>query len=218
MAQVGESSGAGRASIASAPISPRCMRTPRVRLDEARPDAVAAPAPDRSAHDAGERRRPRRSRQLRRVRPPGHRRAAPAPRARRPDRRTPADGLVGGVGTRQRPLARVVMSYDYTVLAGTQGMQNHRKKDRLFELAERLRLPVVFFTEGGGGRPGDTDGRGVAGLDCMAFALFGRAERARAARRASRRAAASPATPRCSAAATSSSRPRTRTSAWAVRR
>ena len=46
------------------------------------------------------------------------------------------------------------MAYDYTVLAGTQGFQNHRKKDRLFELAERLRLPVVFFTEGGGGRPG----------------------------------------------------------------
>ena len=52
------------------------------------------------------------------------------------------------------------MSYDYTVLAGTQGMWNHEKKDRLFELAERLRLPVVFFTEGGGGRPGDTDGVG----------------------------------------------------------
>ena len=66
------------------------------------------------------------------------------------------------------------MSYDYTVLAGTQGLQNHRKKDRLFELAERSRLPVVFFTEGGGGRPGDTDGTGVAGLDCMAFHLFGR--------------------------------------------
>src|SRR5439155_16289724 len=51
--------------------------------------------------------------------------------------------------------------------------QNHRKKDRLFELAEELRLPIVFFTEGGGGRPGDTDGTGVSGLDCMAFALFG---------------------------------------------
>src|SRR3970282_2020061 len=47
------------------------------------------------------------------------------------------------------------------------------KKDRMFELAERWRLPVVFFTEGGGGRPGDTDGVGVAGLDCMAFAYFG---------------------------------------------
>ena len=31
------------------------------------------------------------------------------------------------------------MSYDYTVLAGTQGHQNHRKKDRLFELAEQSR-------------------------------------------------------------------------------
>ncbi len=85
--------------------------------------------------------------------------------------RTPADGLVGGIGTvGGRPV--VAMSYDYTVLAGTQGLQNHRKKDRLFELAERLRLPVVFFTEGGGGRPGDTDGTGVSGLDTLAFHLF----------------------------------------------
>ena len=66
------------------------------------------------------------------------------------------------------------MSYDYTVLAGTQGLRNHDKKDRLFELAERLRLPVVFFTEGGGGRPGDTDGSGVSGLDCLAFNYFAR--------------------------------------------
>jgi len=87
--------------------------------------------------------------------------------------RTPADGLVGGTGTvAGHPV--VVMSYDYTVLAGTQGLQNHRKKDRLFEVAERQRLPVVFFTEGGGGRPGDTDGIGVSGLDCLAFNLFGR--------------------------------------------
>ena len=87
-------------------------------------------------------------------------------------RRTPADGLVAGVGT-VNGHRTIVMSYDYTVLAGTQGLQNHRKKDRLFELAERLRLPVVFFTEGGGGRPGDTDGTGASGLDCMAFNLFG---------------------------------------------
>jgi acetyl/propionyl-CoA carboxylase alpha subunit/acetyl-CoA carboxylase carboxyltransferase component len=94
--------------------------------------------------------------------------------------RTPADGLVAGIGTvnadrfgadRARCIA---MSYDYTVLAGTQGSQNHRKKDRMFEIAEKWRLPVVFFTEGGGGRPGDTDGIGVAGLDCMAFHYFGR--------------------------------------------
>jgi acetyl/propionyl-CoA carboxylase alpha subunit/acetyl-CoA carboxylase carboxyltransferase component len=94
--------------------------------------------------------------------------------------RTPADGLVAGVGKINGHLfdeARsrcIVMAYDYTVLAGTQGFQNHRKKDRMFELAERLRFPVVFFTEGGGGRPGDTDAPGVAGLDCMAFHLFGR--------------------------------------------
>src|SRR5438445_489490 len=85
---------------------------------------------------------------------------------------TPADGLVAGVGT-VNGHRTIVMSYDYTVLAGTQGLQNHRKKARLFELAERLRLPIVFFTEGGGGRPGDTDGTGASGLDCMAFNLFG---------------------------------------------
>ncbi|CAB4858590.1 unannotated protein [freshwater metagenome] len=92
--------------------------------------------------------------------------------------RTPADGMVGGIGTVNGQVfsghaAQVVaVSYDYTVLAGTQGQQNHRKKDRLFELAEQLRLPVVFFTEGGGGRPGDTDGVGVSGLDCLAFLWF----------------------------------------------
>ncbi|HVE94945.1 MAG TPA: carboxyl transferase domain-containing protein [Acidimicrobiales bacterium] len=85
---------------------------------------------------------------------------------------TPADGLVGGLAT-VGGRSVVVMSYDYTVLAGTQGLQNHRKKDRLFERAARLRTPVVFFTEGGGGRPGDTDGVGVSGLDCLAFRLFG---------------------------------------------
>src|SRR4029450_3303187 len=94
--------------------------------------------------------------------------------------RTPADGLVAGIGRVNGELvgdshARcVVMSYDYTVLAGTQGLQNHRKKDRLFGLAEQRRLPVVLFAEGGGGRPGDTDASAVAGLDTMAFHLFGR--------------------------------------------
>jgi acetyl-CoA carboxylase carboxyltransferase component len=85
--------------------------------------------------------------------------------------RTPADGLVGGVGEVEGQPC-VAMSYDYTVLAGTQGMRNHLKKDRLFDLAERRRLPVVLFAEGGGGRPGDVDMPIVAGLDCRAFALF----------------------------------------------
>ncbi len=86
-------------------------------------------------------------------------------------RRTPADGLVAGVGEIEG-WASVVMSYDYTVLAGTQGMRNHLKKDRLFEIAEKRRLPLVLFAEGGGGRPGDVDWPHVAGLDCRAFALF----------------------------------------------
>jgi acetyl-CoA carboxylase carboxyltransferase component len=87
--------------------------------------------------------------------------------------RTPADGLVGGVGEIAGDPC-MAMSYDYTVLAGTQGMRNHQKKDRLFELAERRRLPVVLFAEGGGGRPGDVDMPIVAGLDCRAFHLFAR--------------------------------------------
>ena len=62
------------------------------------------------------------------------------------------------------------MAYDYTVLAGTQGVWNHRKSDRLLELAQRQRLPLVLFAEGGGGRPGDVDWPGVAGLDCTTFA------------------------------------------------
>jgi acetyl-CoA carboxylase carboxyltransferase component len=86
---------------------------------------------------------------------------------------TPADGLVAGVAEIDGNPC-VAMSYDYTVLAGTQGMRGHLKKDRLFEIAERRRLPVVLFAEGGGGRPGDVDVPMVAGLDCRAFNLFGR--------------------------------------------
>ena len=91
---------------------------------------------------------------------------------------TPADGMVGGLAEINSDLFEVdktqcvVISYDYSVLAGTQGGQNHRKKDRLFEIAKKWKLPVIFFTEGGGGRPGDTDGLQVAGLDCLAFGLW----------------------------------------------
>jgi acetyl-CoA carboxylase carboxyltransferase component len=87
--------------------------------------------------------------------------------------RTPADGLVMGTATvAGRPVA--VMAYDYSVLAGTQGVLNHRKTDRLLELADRERLPVVMFAEGGGGRPGDTDTTAVAQLDLPTFRLAAR--------------------------------------------
>ena len=92
--------------------------------------------------------------------------------------RTPADGLIGGTARINGELfgaeaaACAVISYDYTVLAGTQGALGHRKKDRLFELIERMRLPTVLFAEGGGGRPGDTDYPVVSALDTRAFALW----------------------------------------------
>lgn len=99
--------------------------------------------------------------------------AVAAQRSRRPleelQRQTPADGLVAGIGRVDgRPVA--VLAYDYTVLAGTQGVFNHRKADRVLELALRDRLPLVLFAEGGGGRPGDVDWPVVAGLDCSTFA------------------------------------------------
>lgn len=86
---------------------------------------------------------------------------------------TPADGLLAGTATVDgEPVA--VLAYDYTVLAGTQGAVGHLKKDRLFDLIERLRLPVIFFAEGGGGRPGDTDYPVVSALQVRAFALWAR--------------------------------------------
>ncbi len=93
---------------------------------------------------------------------------------------TPADGFIGGVANVNSKLFGpdvtrcVVASYDYTVLAGTQGFYGHHKKDRLFELAARQGLLDVLFAEGGGGRPGDTSAPSVSGLEVMAFALFGR--------------------------------------------
>ncbi len=85
--------------------------------------------------------------------------------------RTPGDGLLAGTA-RIDGAACAVLSYDYTVLAGTQGAIGHRKKDRLFEIIERLKLPTVFFAEGGGGRPGDTDIPTVSSLEIRAFALW----------------------------------------------
>ncbi|KYH45641.1 carboxyl transferase domain-containing protein [Branchiibius sp. NY16-3462-2] len=102
--------------------------------------------------------------------------AIAAQRARRSEQdlvdNTPADGLVCGTAEiNGQPV--VVLSYDYTVLAGTQGVRNHAKTDRMLEVAHHRRLPVVFFTEGGGGRPGDTDVSGITGLDVGTFRAMG---------------------------------------------
>jgi acetyl-CoA carboxylase carboxyltransferase component len=94
--------------------------------------------------------------------------------------KTPTDGLVSGIGSVNGSLftedkARcMVMAYDYTVLAGTQGFFNHKKMDRMLHLAHEQQLPLVFFAEGGGGRPGDVDAQGVmvAGLDLSTFGGF----------------------------------------------
>ncbi len=86
---------------------------------------------------------------------------------------TPADGMVTGIGA-VNGQRTVVMAYDATVLAGTQGMRNHQKTDRMLGLALQNKLPVVLFAEGGGGRPGDVDMPIVAGLYVATFARFAR--------------------------------------------
>jgi acetyl-CoA carboxylase carboxyltransferase component len=91
---------------------------------------------------------------------------------------SPADGIVCGVGTVNRALfdderARtMVLAYDYTVFAGTQGVVGHQKLDRMLALAARWRMPIVLFAEGGGGRPNDTDVHTIAGLDTPSFLSF----------------------------------------------
>ena len=84
---------------------------------------------------------------------------------------TPADGVVTGTG-RVDGHRTALIAYDYTVIAGTQGLTGHRKTDRLLDVAARERLPVVLFAEGGGGRPNDTDHQTVAALELMTFAAF----------------------------------------------
>ncbi|PKN37038.1 MAG: biotin carboxylase [Deltaproteobacteria bacterium HGW-Deltaproteobacteria-2] len=94
--------------------------------------------------------------------------------------KTPADGMIAGVGSvngssfKDDKSRCMVMAYDYTVLAGTQGYFNHKKMDRMLKLAFEQRLPLVLFAEGGGGRPGDVDAIGImtAGLDLSTFGAF----------------------------------------------
>ena len=91
---------------------------------------------------------------------------------------TPADGLIAGIGTVNADLfgdeaARTMLvHYDYTVLAGTQGGRNHYKQDRMFELAHRFRIPLILFGEGGGGRPGDDSGGPGVAFDTHTFTRF----------------------------------------------
>jgi acetyl-CoA carboxylase carboxyltransferase component len=84
---------------------------------------------------------------------------------------SPADGLVTGTAAIDGAPA-MVLAYDYTVFAGTQGGMSHKKLDRMLALAAEQRLPIVLFAEGGGGRPNDTDMPLVAGLDTPSFARF----------------------------------------------
>ena len=93
---------------------------------------------------------------------------------------TPADGMVTGIGSINGSVFGaeksrcVVMAYDATVLAGTQGMRNHQKTDRMLGIALSQKLPVLLFAEGGGGRPGDVDMPIVAGLHVTSFASYAR--------------------------------------------
>ncbi len=93
---------------------------------------------------------------------------------------TPADGIVTGIGSVNGDLFEeaatkcMVLCYDYTVLAGTQGFNGHHKTDRVLEVAHQSEIPILLFAEGGGGRPGETDFIGIAGLQVKTFALFAR--------------------------------------------
>ncbi len=180
---------------ASAEAAPRAARTDLVTLlgrkallqDAARPEAVAR------RHAQGGRTARENVADLCNLVRPGHEHAmgvfteygdfAVAAQTRRRSlddlmANTPADGLVAGLGTVNadtfgaEAAQCVVMAYDYTVLAGTQGMRNHAKKDRMLRLAHQLKLPVVLFAEGGGGRPGDVDMPIVAGLNNHTFSQF----------------------------------------------
>ncbi|MDQ0380899.1 carboxyl transferase domain-containing protein [Amycolatopsis thermophila] len=170
----GDTAGAGEVSEADLdrvrPDLAETLARHEIGLDSARPDAVAR------RHESGHRTARENVEDLC---DPGsfteYGALAIAAQRRRRDvddliRRTPADGMVTGTATIGGQPA-VVLAYDYTVLAGTQGVHNHRKTDRMLRLARDRRLPVVLFAEGGGGRPGDTDTSAVAQLDVPTFRM-----------------------------------------------
>lgn len=89
---------------------------------------------------------------------------------------TAADGIITGVaavnadafGIEASKTALIIN--DYSVLAGTQGYYHHKKLDRILAVAKQQKLPMIMYTEGGGGRPGDTDITTVnSGLQCESF-------------------------------------------------
>ena len=109
--------------------------------------------------------------------------AVAAQRQRRPVEdlieNTPRDGVITGLGTinagqfGNHPCRTAIIVNDYSVLAGTQGFFHHKKLDRILDLAGRDGLPVVMYTEGGGGRPGDTDVlTQVSALDVPTFSRW----------------------------------------------
>ncbi|WP_048439180.1 carboxyl transferase domain-containing protein [Caenimonas sp. SL110] len=93
---------------------------------------------------------------------------------------SPADGFIYGLASINSHLFGphksrcMVASPDYTVFSGTQGFIGHKKLDRLFELAEQFRQPLVLFTEGGGGRALDTDNFAGVNLANPTFWKLGR--------------------------------------------
>ena len=92
---------------------------------------------------------------------------------------TAADGVITGIGAINQQLiesdsyATALIINDYSVLAGTQGYFHHAKLDRMIDVIRQRKLPVIMFTEGGGGRPGDTDITTViSGLQCTTFSRW----------------------------------------------
>ncbi len=99
-------------------------------------------------------------------------------------RTSPADGIIAGFASINGDLftddehatRAAVLSYDAMVMAGTQGLLGHKKTDRVLEVAAELKVPLVFFAEGGGGRPNDDDYDDLVGacLDCRTFHTLGK--------------------------------------------
>lgn len=83
-----------------------------------------------------------------------------------------ADGIITGIGQVNGQAVALVVN-DYSVMAGTQGFFHHQKLDRILQVARDKKLPVIMYTEGGGGRPGDTDVTVVnSGLQCTSFGTW----------------------------------------------